>query len=72
MKFEVQIAGTNGCAFHVGSLTAQSHGCVHLSEEVAIIIYNQAKDGTKVIVYLIITYKKENIDINQYECYNKT
>ena len=51
MKVEVQIAGTNGCAFHVGSLTAQSHRCVHLSEEVAIIIYNQAKDGTKVMIY---------------------
>ena len=51
MPYTSWIDGTNGCAFHVGSLTAQSHGCVHLSEEAAIIIYNQAKDGTKVMIY---------------------
>ena len=51
MPYTSWIEGTNGCAFHVGSLYAQSHGCVHLSEEAAIIVYNQAKDGTKVIIY---------------------
>ena len=51
MPYTSWIEGTNGCAFHVGSLTAQSHGCVHLSEEAAIIVFNQAKDGTKVIIY---------------------
>ena len=51
MPYTSWIEGTNGCAFHVGSLYAQSHGCVHLSEEAAIIVFNQAKDGTKVIIY---------------------
>ena len=51
MPYTSWIEGTNGCAFHVGSLTAQSHGCVHLSEEAAKIIFNQAKDGTTVQIY---------------------
>ena len=51
MPYTSWIAGTNGCAFHVGSLYAQSHGCVHLSEEAAKIIFNQAKDGTTVQIY---------------------
>jgi L,D-transpeptidase catalytic domain len=41
---------TTGIAFHEGSLTAQSHGCVHLSPEAARAYYNALAPGDVVEV----------------------
>jgi len=41
---------TSGIAFHEGSLTAQSHGCIHLSLEVAKTYYYTLQPGDTVEV----------------------
>jgi len=41
---------TSGIAFHEGSLTAQSHGCIHLSPEAAQMFYNTLSPGDVVEV----------------------
>ncbi len=41
---------TSGIAFHQGSLTVQSHGCVHLSREAAQTYYNTLQPGDVVEV----------------------
>lgn len=37
-----------GSAFHEGSLTAPSHGCVHLDRDAAIKFYEFLRDGDQV------------------------
>jgi lipoprotein-anchoring transpeptidase ErfK/SrfK len=39
-----------GMAFHVGSLSVPSHGCVHLSRAAAIAFYNTLQRGDRVEV----------------------
>lgn len=41
---------TDGIAFHEGSLTEQSHGCVHLSNEAAATFYDNLFSGEQVQV----------------------
>jgi lipoprotein-anchoring transpeptidase ErfK/SrfK len=41
---------TSGIAFHQGSLSVQSHGCVHLSQEAAKTYYNTLHPGDVVEV----------------------
>ncbi|MBW4719213.1 L,D-transpeptidase [Saccharothrix obliqua] len=40
----------NGIAFHEGSLTEQSHGCVHLSHEAAVTFFDNLFPGEQVQV----------------------
>lgn len=40
-----------GIAFHQGSLTTLSHGCVHLSAKAATVFYNRLHNGDRVVVY---------------------
>lgn len=49
MPYSVFFTDT-GVAFHEGSLTQQSHGCVHLSPEAARVYYNALKPGDVVEV----------------------
>ena len=49
MPYSVFFTDT-GIAFHEGSLTQQSHGCVHLSPEAARTYYNALKPGDVVEV----------------------
>ena len=49
MPYSVFFTDT-GIAFHEGSLTQQSHGCVHLSPEAARVYYNALKPGDVVEV----------------------
>jgi hypothetical protein len=49
MPYSVFFTDT-GIAFHEGSLTAQSHGCVHLSPEAARAYYNTLQPGDVVEV----------------------
>ncbi|OLR92744.1 hypothetical protein BJP25_21080 [Actinokineospora bangkokensis] len=41
---------TSGVAFHQGSLSVQSHGCIHLSPEAARVFYDSLKPGDVVQV----------------------
>jgi lipoprotein-anchoring transpeptidase ErfK/SrfK len=41
---------TSGIAFHEGSLTQQSHGCIHLSPEAAKAYYTTLQPGDVVEV----------------------
>jgi lipoprotein-anchoring transpeptidase ErfK/SrfK len=41
---------TTGVAFHQGSLTRKSHGCVHLSHQDAVTFYSQLHPGDEVQV----------------------
>lgn len=42
---------TTGIAFHVGSLSTPSHGCIHLSESAAKIYWDALKPGDRVYVF---------------------
>ena len=41
---------TDGVAFHTGSLSATSHGCIHLSNSTAKVFFNTLQEGEPVQV----------------------
>ena len=49
MPYSVFFVG--GVAFHEGSLSVESHGCIHLSHDAAMTFYNSINDGDNVYVF---------------------